>query len=88
MEQLSPDTLIQALEAEAAYQAARADLATARSRRARALYAGWRELKDARAVARDLPRSITAAAVRGAVVLLAPPSDFEQPSLFDVAAAR
>jgi hypothetical protein len=89
MQELSPEALIEALAAEAAYEDSRRALSEARTRRARALYAGWRELKDTTAVARAVPvRGITAATVRSAVKLLAPPADFEQLSLLDVAAAQ
>ena len=86
--QLSDDTLIEALAAEADYQDARAAMEKARGRRYRALYASWREVHNASAVARALPRSVTTATVRTAVVLIAPPTDFTQLSLLDMAAGQ
>ena len=83
MQQLSSETMIRILDAEATYQALRAELAAAAEAREQALYAGWREVRDTRAVARDLPRTITAATVRTAVARQAPPADYEQLCMFE-----
>ncbi|KUF16682.1 hypothetical protein [Streptomyces silvensis] len=69
--------LVEGLEAEAAYQAARKTLAEARAQRHRVLYAMWRANKDPRVVAALMPATVTAATVRAAVVRLAPSQDFE-----------
>ncbi|MEZ0096356.1 hypothetical protein [Streptacidiphilus sp. EB129] len=84
---ISTDLKIEALDVEAEFQALRASLADAKAKRDRVLYAAWREVKDSRVVASDLPRTITAATVRGAVLRLAPPSDFVQLSLLELAGA-
>ncbi|MEW2615931.1 hypothetical protein AB0937_38400 [Streptomyces sp. NPDC047880] len=69
--------LMEGLEAEAAYQAAREALTNARAERQRVLYAMWRANKDPRAVAALMPATVKAATVRAAVVKLAPSQDFE-----------
>jgi hypothetical protein len=85
---LTEETMLQALDIEAVYQACRADLAVAKTRRDQALYAAWREVRDPRAAARCLPRTITAAAVRAAVIRMAPPVDFVPLVLFPAGAER
>jgi len=80
---LSTETLIRILDAEATYQALRDELAVAAAAREVALYHGWREEKDTVVVARQLPRSITSATVRAAVVHQAPPADYEQLCMFE-----
>lgn len=69
--------LMEGLEAEAAYQAAREALTKARAERQRVLYAMWRANKDPRAVAALMPATVKAPTVRAAVVKLAPNQDFE-----------
>jgi hypothetical protein len=69
--------LVEGLEAEATYQAARAALTKARTGRQHVLYAMWRAHKDPRAVAALMPATVKAATVRAAVVKLAPSQDFE-----------
>ncbi|MFJ4343613.1 hypothetical protein [Streptomyces sp. NPDC088915] len=69
--------LMEGLEAEATYQAAREALTKARAERQNVLYAMWRANKDPRAVAALLPATVRAATVRAAVVKLAPSQDFE-----------
>ncbi|MFE9406914.1 hypothetical protein ACFYNY_34965 [Streptomyces sp. NPDC006530] len=69
--------LMEGLEAEAAYQAARQALTKARAERQRVLYAMWRANKDPRAVAAMLPATVKAVTVRAAVIKLAPSQDFE-----------
>ncbi|MFJ5646395.1 hypothetical protein [Streptomyces sp. NPDC093223] len=69
--------LVEGLEAEATYQAAREALAKSRAERQRVLYAMWRAHRDPRAVAALMPATVTAATVRAAVVKLAPSQDFE-----------
>lgn len=81
--QLTEDTMVKVCDVEASYQALRAELATARGRRDTVLYAAWRETKDPKMAAAQLPRTITAATVRGAVLRIAPPADFTQLSLLD-----
>lgn len=73
---LSEATTLQILEIEAVHQALRAELGDSRRRRDAALYAAWRETCDPCAAARALPSTITAAAVRAAVLRIAPPGDF------------
>ncbi|MFC1405819.1 MULTISPECIES: hypothetical protein [Streptacidiphilus] len=85
---MSPDLMIEALDVEATFQALRAELAATAAKRDRVLYAAWREENDARAVARDLPRTITTRTVQAAVIRLAPPSDFVQLSLMELAGAN
>ncbi|MFF1737867.1 hypothetical protein [Streptomyces sp. NPDC058247] len=69
--------LMEGLEAEATYQAAREALTKARAERQRVLYAMWRANKDPRAVAALMPATVKAVTVRAAVVKLAPSQDFE-----------
>lgn len=81
--QLSEDLVIQASTIEAELQALRADVARVLGRRDAVLYAAWRETKDSKATARDLPRTITARTVQGAVLRLAPAADFHQLALIE-----
>ncbi|MET8824143.1 hypothetical protein [Streptomyces rochei] len=69
--------LMEGLEAEATYQAAREALTKARAERQRVFYAMWRANKDPRAVAALMPATVKAATVRAAVIKLAPSQDFE-----------
>ncbi|GHH58216.1 hypothetical protein [Streptomyces candidus] len=69
--------LMEGLEAEATYQAAREALTKARAERQNVHYAMWRANKDPRAVAALLPATVKAATVRAAVIKLAPRQDFE-----------
>ncbi|MFE2530164.1 hypothetical protein ACFXEL_38750 [Streptomyces sp. NPDC059382] len=69
--------LMEGLEAEAGYQAAREALTKARAQRQSVLYAMWRAHKDTRAVAALMPATVKAVTVRAAVVKLAPSQDFE-----------
>ncbi|MFE6253584.1 hypothetical protein [Streptomyces niveus] len=74
---LDTPLLVEGLEVEAAYQAAREALTHARAERMRVLYAMWRANKDPRAVAALMPATVRAGTVRAAVVRLAPSQDFE-----------
>ncbi|MFD9690409.1 hypothetical protein ACFXPX_36840 [Kitasatospora sp. NPDC059146] len=85
--QYPEDLVIKALESEARYQAARADLHAARSTRQADLYALWRHEKNTVAVAQHMPPSVTKATVAAAVLRLAPSQDFTQGELFQVASA-
>jgi len=85
--EFSPELLISAMDSEARYQAARAELTAAAKARQVDLYALWRERKDPRLVAAHMPRTVTAATVRAAVLALAPSQDFEQGELFAVETA-
>ncbi len=78
----SSHLLIDASIAEADLQAARLTVAAALGKRDAVLYAMWRETKDPRQVASQLPRSVTVSTVRRAVLKLAPPQDFTQLELF------
>ncbi|MEV8590925.1 hypothetical protein AB0424_28695 [Streptomyces sp. NPDC051180] len=76
--QLTETLMISALEAEAEYQTLRGDLLSAKAKRDTVLYAAWRQVPDAQAVARQLPRTVTVSTIRAAVLRVAPPADFEQ----------
>ncbi|MER6257971.1 hypothetical protein ABT224_42330 [Streptomyces sp. NPDC001584] len=69
--------LMEGLEVEATYQAAREALTKARAKRENVLYAMWSANKDTRAVAALLPATVKAVTVRAAVLKLAPSQDFE-----------
>ncbi|MEV7776244.1 hypothetical protein [Kitasatospora sp. NPDC086791] len=80
--EIAPELLIEASNAEADFQSARAALADARRKRDLVLYAMWRETHDPRGIASLLPTSVRTTTVTAAVAKLAPPQDFTQPELF------
>ncbi|MFJ1757563.1 hypothetical protein [Kitasatospora sp. NPDC088134] len=82
---IDPVLLVDALNSEAEYQAARSILQQAKAKRERHLYELWRGAKgNARAVAAQMPKTIKTETVKAAALKLAPPEDFIQLDLLDL----
>jgi hypothetical protein len=86
---LDVDTLTRLLEAECEYQATRADLGDAETRRYRELYDAYLAVgKDSNALLGAAPRSITKASLSAALRRHAPAGDWEQLELLSLAPKR
>ena len=73
------------LEAEIAYQAARAELAAVEQHRYAAVWAGYLAIgRDARALLAETPSTVTRATLAGAIRRHAEPSEWTQLDLFEL----
>ncbi|WP_030277079.1 hypothetical protein [Streptomyces sp. NRRL B-24484] len=68
-----PELLVEALTLEAELQSKLKDAADLTSRRNRLLYEAWQRVKDSRAVAAHMPRTVNKKTVEKAVREFAPP---------------
>lgn len=82
---LDVDTLTRLLEAECEYQATRADLSDAETRRYRELYDAYLTVgRDTQSLLAAAPRSITRASLAAALRRHAPAGDWEQLELLSL----